>query len=152
MKKLFISLIVALSLSAYAADEDNSNKEESREIKYPIYGTQPTPAPQAESELDVVIQQNFKEIDALIVKVDEKIKRVDALRKVTDAMFANKDNLILCSIVDELESDIKTLTQKIAEMNGKGDVSEQQKILDAHKRLYTEQKDSIQNQGISCGK
>lgn len=110
------------------------------------------PIPNSESPIsqNQRVVNNFKKIEQLFVSINKKIGKIDKLRKDISIMIANKDTLVLCSVIDSLDRDINQLNQEIEGVKDNEKRTKMQTRLDEYISVRDKEKSKLDQPNNVC--
>jgi prefoldin subunit 5 len=98
------------------------------------------------------ISNNFKKIDKLFTSINKKISDIEKTRKDIDRMTENKENEVLCAVIDSLDRDINILGIEIKKVEDNSTKSKLENKLNEHKSVRDEEKSKLDKLNYQCEK
>lgn len=136
MKAFFIIFSLVFSLFGNASADDTVVKPENQS-----------------QNIDSRIAVNFKKINGLFKEIDTKIARIDQIRGGIDILIRNKNNLIVCGVLESLKMDIDEVSAEIPSNKSDNEAEEIESYRNSIENriaAYNEQATYIKEHGIAC--
>jgi hypothetical protein len=150
MRKIFIiSFLFCSILSAYGDDAFVSPNEVPKSYVS-------SPSLSTTAGIDEKISNNFREIDRLLTSIDNRISSIRLTIDKIDFIIKNKDDLMLCAVLENTVKDISIVSKKIDDMKNQKDAKSQEDVikyedqLKADNIILVDQKEKIKRKGVTC--